>query len=135
MSRSLVDLRTFLDVLRREGELIEIDAPVDPDLEAAEVHRRCIAAGGPALECGAGRCIHTNVSDFDFMGYSVRTENWRCTASPKVALRLPFGSVLQAGFRGYPKEAAKGPKGPTNPLLSGSHESVRDPPLATTWRC
>ena len=49
MSRSLVDLRTFLDVLRREGELIEIDAPVDPDLEAAEVHRRCIAACGPAL--------------------------------------------------------------------------------------
>lgn len=49
MSTSLVDLRAFLDVLRREGELIEIDASVDPDLEAAEVHRRCIAAGGPAL--------------------------------------------------------------------------------------
>ena len=49
MSTSLVDLRTFLAVLRREGELIEIDAEVDPDLEAAEVHRRCIAAGGPAL--------------------------------------------------------------------------------------
>lgn len=49
MSKSLVDLRTFLDVLRREGELIEIDAPVNPDLEAAEVHRRVIAAGGPAI--------------------------------------------------------------------------------------
>lgn len=49
MSTSLVDLRSFLNVLRREGELIEIDASVDPDLEAAEVHRRCIAAGGPAL--------------------------------------------------------------------------------------
>ena len=49
MSTSLVDLRTFLNVLRREGELLEIDAQVDPDLEAAEVHRRCIAAGGPAL--------------------------------------------------------------------------------------
>lgn len=49
MSSPLVDLRAFLDVLRREGELIEIDAPVDPDLEAAEVHRRVIAAGGPAL--------------------------------------------------------------------------------------
>lgn len=49
MTRSLVDLRAFLDVLRREGELVEIDAPVDPDLEAAEVHRRVIAAGGPAL--------------------------------------------------------------------------------------
>jgi UbiD family decarboxylase len=49
MSRPLVDLRAFLDVLRKEGELVEIDAPVDPDLEAAEVHRRVIAAGGPAL--------------------------------------------------------------------------------------
>lgn len=49
MSRPLVDLRAFLDVLRREGEVVEIDAPVDPDLEAAEVHRRVIAAGGPAL--------------------------------------------------------------------------------------
>jgi UbiD family decarboxylase len=45
----LTDLRAFLDVLRREGELRVIDAEVDPDLEAAEVHRRVIAAGGPAL--------------------------------------------------------------------------------------
>ena len=43
------DLRAFLDVLRRENELVEITAPVDPDLEVAEVHRRVIAAGGPAL--------------------------------------------------------------------------------------
>jgi 4-hydroxybenzoate decarboxylase subunit C len=49
MSSPLLDLRTFLAVLRREGELIEIDTEVDPDLEAAEVHRRVIAAGGPAL--------------------------------------------------------------------------------------
>lgn len=45
----LADLRALLDVLRREGELVEIDTEVDPDLEAAEVHRRVIAAGGPAL--------------------------------------------------------------------------------------
>lgn len=43
------DLRAFLDVLRREGELVEIDAEVDPNLEIAEVHRRVIAANGPAL--------------------------------------------------------------------------------------
>ena len=47
--RGLLDLRAFLDVLRREGELVEVEAPVDPYLEAAEVHRRVIAAGGPAL--------------------------------------------------------------------------------------
>ena len=43
------DLRAFLDRLRVEGELVEIAAPVDPELELAEVHRRVIAAGGPAL--------------------------------------------------------------------------------------
>ncbi|MFZ5478834.1 MAG: UbiD family decarboxylase [Myxococcota bacterium] len=43
------NLRQFLDVLRREHDLVEIDAEVDPHLEIAEVHRRVIAAGGPAL--------------------------------------------------------------------------------------
>lgn len=49
MTSPLLDLRLFLDLLRAEGELVEIDTEVDPDLEAAEVHRRVIAAGGPAL--------------------------------------------------------------------------------------
>ncbi len=35
--------------LRRDGDLIEIDAMVDPVEEAAEIHRRVIAGGGPAL--------------------------------------------------------------------------------------
>ena len=43
------DLRTFLDHLRDRRDLAVIDAPVDPHLEAAEIHRRVIAAGGPAL--------------------------------------------------------------------------------------
>jgi UbiD family decarboxylase len=42
-------LRTFLDLLQRENEIITISAEVDPYLEVAEVHRRVIAAGGPAL--------------------------------------------------------------------------------------
>jgi len=43
------DLRSFLDRLRSNGDLQMIDAPVDPRLEIAEIHRRVIAAGGPAL--------------------------------------------------------------------------------------
>ena len=43
------DLRAFLAHLRRDRDLVEISAPVDPVLEAAEIHRRVIAAGGPAL--------------------------------------------------------------------------------------
>ncbi len=42
-------LRDYLKLLRREGELVEIDASVDPHLEVAEIHRRVIAAEGPAL--------------------------------------------------------------------------------------
>ena len=45
----LTNLRAFIDILRREGELVEISAPVSSDLEAAEIHRRVIAAQGPAL--------------------------------------------------------------------------------------
>jgi 4-hydroxybenzoate decarboxylase subunit C len=43
------DLRTFLDALRRRGELAEVSVPVDARLELAEIHRRVIAASGPAL--------------------------------------------------------------------------------------
>src|SRR5438132_2654448 len=43
------NLRSFLDLLRRENDLITIDAEVDPYLEHAEIHRRVIQLGGPAL--------------------------------------------------------------------------------------
>lgn len=49
MSTSLPDLRAFLKLLRRERQLQEINAEVDPKLELAEIHRRVIAEGGPAL--------------------------------------------------------------------------------------
>lgn len=43
------NLGQFLEVLRQQGELIEVDVAVDPYLEMAEIHRRVIAAEGPAL--------------------------------------------------------------------------------------
>ena len=46
---SLVNLRGFLDLLRANNQLLTIDTPVDPHLEIAEIHRRVIAQGGPAL--------------------------------------------------------------------------------------
>src|SRR5882757_739374 len=53
------DLRSFLDELRRLGDLVVVEAPVDARLEASEIHRRVIAAGGPAL-------LFTNVKGADF---------------------------------------------------------------------
>ena len=42
-------LRECVDNLERNGHLVRIDAEVDARLEAAEIHRRVCAAGGPAL--------------------------------------------------------------------------------------
>ena len=43
------NLRSFLDLLRRENDLTTIETEVDPYLELAEIHRRVIEAAGPAL--------------------------------------------------------------------------------------
>jgi 4-hydroxy-3-polyprenylbenzoate decarboxylase len=43
------DLRSWIDLLKREGELVEIDAEVDPYLEITEIVDRTVKAGGPAL--------------------------------------------------------------------------------------
>ena len=58
-STILRDLRGFLEVLEKEGDLLRIDVPVDPYLEIAEIHRRVIARGGPAL-------LFTNVQGSGF---------------------------------------------------------------------
>src|ERR1700749_1639618 len=43
------NLRSLLELLRRESDLVEVSAEVDPHLELAEVHRRVIERGGPPL--------------------------------------------------------------------------------------
>jgi UbiD family decarboxylase len=53
------NLRTFIDRLRRDDDLVTVDAPVDANQEVPEIHRRVIAAGGPAL-------LFTNVRGASF---------------------------------------------------------------------
>lgn len=53
------DLRDFLRDLQDLGELEIVEAAVNPHLEVAEIHRRVIAAGGPAL-------LFTNVTGAAF---------------------------------------------------------------------
>jgi UbiD family decarboxylase len=43
------NLRSFLDQLARERDLVVVETEVDPYLELAEIHRRVIEAGGGAL--------------------------------------------------------------------------------------
>src|SRR5688572_14128950 len=53
------DLRAFLDHLRRDRDVVEVRTQVNPVEEIAEIHRRVIAGGGPAL-------LFTNVKGADF---------------------------------------------------------------------
>ncbi len=53
------NLQQCVKDLASAGRLIQIDQPVDPYLEAAEIHRRVFAAGGPAL-------LFTNVTGCRF---------------------------------------------------------------------
>jgi len=43
------DLRDWISLLEREGELFRVTAEVDPDLEVTEIVDRTVKAGGPAL--------------------------------------------------------------------------------------
>ena len=52
------NLRSFIETLKRENEIIEVTAEVDPNLEIAEIHRRVIDEQGPAL-------LFTNVKGSD----------------------------------------------------------------------
>ena len=54
-----VNLRSFIDILRREKDVVEVSAEVDPYLEIAEIHRRVIDEQGPAL-------LFTNVKGSGF---------------------------------------------------------------------
>ncbi len=53
------NLRSFIDTLRTENEIVEISAEVDPYLEIAEIHRRVIEEQGNAL-------LFTNVKGSGF---------------------------------------------------------------------
>jgi UbiD family decarboxylase len=59
------DLRAYLDVLRRDRDVITVETAVDPYLEVAEIHRRVIAGGGPVLLFtnvkGSGHRLVTNL--------------------------------------------------------------------------
>lgn len=59
MSTTFHDLQSYLELLRRENNLLVIEEEVDPYLEIAEIHRRVIATQGPAL-------LFTNIKGSDF---------------------------------------------------------------------
>jgi len=146
MARSApLDLHDFLDRLREAGELVEIEAEVDPRLEMAEVHRRVIAAEGPALlfkhPKGAAFPAVTNLFGSARrvrLAFGDRPEDIvaRIAALPETALpptpkslwaqRSLFGALARVGLR-------RGKNGPVTEVIETSPDLSRLPAL-TTWK-
>src|SRR5688572_14138636 len=106
------NLRSFLDLLDREGDLVRVKAEVDPYLELAEVHRRVIALGGPALLFervkGSRYPVATNL-----FGTELRIER-------------AFGSKPEALVRGLVEVAEA--------LLPPRPGRLDELPVLTTWQ-
>ena len=82
------NLRAFLEILRRENQLIEISAPVDPNLELAEIHRRVIDEQGPAL-------LFTNVKGSSF---PVVSNLFGTTRRVDLAFGPKTGTIHESGY-------------------------------------
>jgi 4-hydroxy-3-polyprenylbenzoate decarboxylase len=86
-------LRDWIALLEREGELVRVDAEVDPDLEITEIVDRTVRAGGPAL-------LFTNPkgSDHPLLINQFGTERRMCMAfdAPSLdAVAARLGDVLE----------------------------------------
>lgn len=98
------NLRQWIEQLRRDKDLAVIDAPVDPHLELAEIHRRVAGEEGPAL-------LFTNVQGTPF----------------PVATNL-FGTVrrVNKAFGTRPEQLVKS--------MTAAMETMIPPSAAGLWR-
>src|ERR671919_2341684 len=69
------DLRDWIALLEREGELVRVQAEVDPDLEMTEIVDRVVKSGGPAL-----LFEHPKGSDHQLLINQFGTERRMCLA-------------------------------------------------------
>lgn len=115
-------LRECVDDLAATGQLVRIEAEVDPRLEAAEIQRRVYAAGGPAVYfANLKGCRFPAVSNlfgtlertrFLFRDTLRRVEQLiRLKTDPGEALKHPWEafSALSAAWHMRPKLVGRGP--------------------------
>lgn len=138
------NLESFISALRDEGELVEVEAEVDADLEIAEVHRRVIAAEGPALlfnnvrgsrfRCATNLFGSARRAEMAFGRHPFklirRAVDLAETIMPPSASKLwghrdVLGGLLRVGVKSRRR-------GPVMENLSAS-PNLRDLPVLTSW--
>lgn len=93
-------LSNCVDDLKRQGHLIVVDQPVDPNLEMAEIHRRVYASGGPAL-------LFTSPTNGKF---PMASNLFGTLERARYIFRDTFVNVQRAiGLKVHPEQALKNP--------------------------
>ena len=133
------NLQTCVADLEKHGHLVRVTEPVNANLEAAEIHRRVFAAGGPAI-------LFTNVVDCKFpmvsnlFGTMARVRFiFRKTVDhvrrlieikmePGVAFRAPLQATFSAtrAVNMLPKQVRTGP-------AMANQIQISDLPQLTSW--
>lgn len=144
---SYQNLRQWLEALRKENDLKVIEAPVDPYLELAEIHRRVIDEQGPAL-------LFTNVQGTPFpvatnlfgtsrrvdMAFGPRPEELMKSLVGALDTMLPPTLSALWNERGLIKDILKVgmktvPMGDAPVLgVSRSDQPLKDLPRVTSWQ-
>jgi 4-hydroxy-3-polyprenylbenzoate decarboxylase len=141
------DLRDWIALLEREGELVRISAEVDPHLEITEIVDRTVKSGGPALlfehpkgsklpvlinQFGTERrmCLAFGVERLDDVGKKLQDV---LEMQPPEGLREKVSGLLKlkeiAGSR--PKEVRSGPC--QEVVLTGDDVDLDLLPIQTCW--
>jgi 2,5-furandicarboxylate decarboxylase 1 len=82
------DFREFLDALRKQGELFDVDRPVALKFEVAKALRKSAAIGGPAF------LFKNNGTDFPLVGGVYNTR-----AKALIALESTEAAVVERASR------------------------------------
>ncbi|HID76957.1 MAG TPA: UbiD family decarboxylase [Planctomycetaceae bacterium] len=133
------NLRQCIEDLERTGQLVRIERPVDPDLEAAEIQRRVFQAGGPAVYFASVRgCRFPMVSNLfgtrermeylfrDTLAALRRLVRWQLDPAdlvrkPRLLLQAPL-----AAWRARPRSVRRGP-------VLGQETTVEQLPQLRSW--
>ncbi|MBC8440345.1 MAG: UbiD family decarboxylase [Deltaproteobacteria bacterium] len=132
-------LKQCLDVLKQQGELVQLHQPVDPKLEMAEITRRVFNAKGPAI-------LFTNIKNTKFSAVSNLFGTFERTlkifepqlASVKVLvdIKSDFGSVLKSPgkiLKALPALIHSLPLKTSNPKVLEKTCHIQDLPMIKCW--
>src|SRR5688500_12397957 len=140
------DLREWIDLLEREGELVRVAAEVDPDLEITEIVDRTVKSGGPALLFENPKSRHPLlINQFGTerrmcLAFGVeRLDDVAAKLEDVLEMQPPQGLVekvrglkkLKSIADSLPKSVSRGPS--QEVVLTGEQLDLGAPPVQRCW--